>query len=400
MAFCYYHSRKDNEAKGWIYIKDIIEIKDERKYFTVSSAARTMTLEAQNQAEHVLWLQTLINCSNGAASPKSGVATPKPNESKTGSDHKPIASDAQLPSRPALDIKSSSSLHSRDQDDKPRAPSVHRQQQSQQQADGKGSQLSRARINRGPSDEDLAHPSRAALTREDHRLQHSRGSAEGTVSGRLNKYISGDRRDDAMEEVILNDGPQRPRRAMLAKKAQRQQRSDRHSGSHSSDDDDDHHHNHSDNYDNDNEVEDNNDGSDIDDNGNEAADHHHHRDDDDDAKPVVPSTTRNSGHKDIDSKDIDVPRPTQPSRPPPPSAAPPRRARDAMAEIETQRARRSLDDFLYRKESSTESKSEESKQQGGADDDHHDDHNARGNGNNNNNSSDEDESFDLKVCLS
>ena len=68
MALCYYNSRKDIEAKGWIYIKDITDIRDDKKSFTVVSAARTMTLEASSQAEHVLWIQTLSHCRHGGNS--------------------------------------------------------------------------------------------------------------------------------------------------------------------------------------------------------------------------------------------------------------------------------------------------------------------------------------------
>ncbi len=46
-----------------MYLKDITQIRDEKKFFVVVSPARTMSLEAQSQAEHVLWLNSLMNCS-------------------------------------------------------------------------------------------------------------------------------------------------------------------------------------------------------------------------------------------------------------------------------------------------------------------------------------------------
>eukprot|EP01039_Chlorochromonas_danica_P000928 gene928-1010_t len=59
LALCYYYSQRDKEAKGWIYLKDIIQLVDEVKTFSVVSAARTLVLEAKTTGEHTLWLQTL-----------------------------------------------------------------------------------------------------------------------------------------------------------------------------------------------------------------------------------------------------------------------------------------------------------------------------------------------------
>jgi len=71
MALCYYHSPKDKEAKGWVYMKDITDIFDDKKNFTVVSASRTMTLEAQSTAEHVLWLQALTHYCPNANGPSN-----------------------------------------------------------------------------------------------------------------------------------------------------------------------------------------------------------------------------------------------------------------------------------------------------------------------------------------
>lgn len=65
LAFAYFKTQKDKEARGWIYLKDITEIYDDEKAFTVVSAARTMIIEAQNPTEYLMWLQTLVEyCPN------------------------------------------------------------------------------------------------------------------------------------------------------------------------------------------------------------------------------------------------------------------------------------------------------------------------------------------------
>lgn len=69
LAFCYFKSQKDKEARGWIYLKDITEIYDDEKAFTLVSAARTMTIEAQHPSEYMMWLQTLVEyCPNADVS--------------------------------------------------------------------------------------------------------------------------------------------------------------------------------------------------------------------------------------------------------------------------------------------------------------------------------------------
>jgi hypothetical protein len=69
MALCYYASQREKEAKGWIYLKDITEIIDSVKTFSVVSAARTLVLEAKTTGEHSLWLQNLAAfCPNADSS--------------------------------------------------------------------------------------------------------------------------------------------------------------------------------------------------------------------------------------------------------------------------------------------------------------------------------------------
>ena len=60
LALCYYKSQREKEAKGWIYLRDVVEITDDEKSLTIISTARSMTLEAPSSGEHRLWLQGLV----------------------------------------------------------------------------------------------------------------------------------------------------------------------------------------------------------------------------------------------------------------------------------------------------------------------------------------------------
>lgn len=74
LALCYYKAQRVKEPDGWMYLKDVQEISDDEKSFTLRSPSRSMTLEGQTQAEHRLWLQGLVLlCSNADA---SGVQSP------------------------------------------------------------------------------------------------------------------------------------------------------------------------------------------------------------------------------------------------------------------------------------------------------------------------------------
>ena len=74
LALCYYKTQRVKEPDGWMYLKDVQEISDDEKSFTLRSPSRSMTLEGQTHAEHRLWLQGLVLlCSNADA---SGVQSP------------------------------------------------------------------------------------------------------------------------------------------------------------------------------------------------------------------------------------------------------------------------------------------------------------------------------------
>ena len=59
LAFCYFKSQKEKEAKGWIYLKDITEIYDDEKTFTVVSPSRTLCVSVETPTEHKVWLRGL-----------------------------------------------------------------------------------------------------------------------------------------------------------------------------------------------------------------------------------------------------------------------------------------------------------------------------------------------------
>lgn len=66
VALCYFKSPKDKEPRGWIYLKDVVEINDDAKSFTLVSPARTMTIEAHTGGEHSQWLSYLVKHSPNA----------------------------------------------------------------------------------------------------------------------------------------------------------------------------------------------------------------------------------------------------------------------------------------------------------------------------------------------
>lgn len=65
LAFCYFASPKDSEARGWIYCRDVSEIFDDDETFSLVSPSRSMTLVANSRAYHRLWVQGMVDlCPN------------------------------------------------------------------------------------------------------------------------------------------------------------------------------------------------------------------------------------------------------------------------------------------------------------------------------------------------
>ena len=62
---CYFSSPKDEDAKGWIYLRDVTEIFDDDKSFSVISPSRSMTLVPPSRNDHRLWVESLVElCPN------------------------------------------------------------------------------------------------------------------------------------------------------------------------------------------------------------------------------------------------------------------------------------------------------------------------------------------------
>jgi hypothetical protein len=60
LALCYFTSQRDKEARGWMYLKDVVEISEGSKVFTISTPSRSMTIAGETAAEHVAWLTQLV----------------------------------------------------------------------------------------------------------------------------------------------------------------------------------------------------------------------------------------------------------------------------------------------------------------------------------------------------
>lgn len=60
LALCYFHNQKSKNANGYIFLKDILEISDDGKEFTVISANRSFTLLSETPVEHYFWLKALV----------------------------------------------------------------------------------------------------------------------------------------------------------------------------------------------------------------------------------------------------------------------------------------------------------------------------------------------------
>ena len=61
LALCYYDNHRSHDVKGWIYIKDLIEISDDGDSFTLISNQRTFCLRPETPAELKFWLKSLIS---------------------------------------------------------------------------------------------------------------------------------------------------------------------------------------------------------------------------------------------------------------------------------------------------------------------------------------------------
>lgn len=60
LALCYYKHAEDPEVRGWVYLRDITEIAEEKDTMIISSTARTFHLYAETRAEHNRWVTGLV----------------------------------------------------------------------------------------------------------------------------------------------------------------------------------------------------------------------------------------------------------------------------------------------------------------------------------------------------
>lgn len=60
-ALCYYKTKETSkDARGWIYLHDIQQLRDDGKTITIVSTGRTLEIEPKSRMEHKLWLEGLI----------------------------------------------------------------------------------------------------------------------------------------------------------------------------------------------------------------------------------------------------------------------------------------------------------------------------------------------------
>jgi len=84
LCMCYFKGPNDEDPSGWVYLKDVRELSDDGKIFTVVTTQRKIVLEAQTKAEHKLWLQGLVDYSPFVTS-LVGIQTDINYRKKTGS---------------------------------------------------------------------------------------------------------------------------------------------------------------------------------------------------------------------------------------------------------------------------------------------------------------------------
>lgn len=60
-TLCYFKSRNETEARGWIYLSDVTDLYANGKTITIVSLARSITIEANSRAEHKFWLEGITS---------------------------------------------------------------------------------------------------------------------------------------------------------------------------------------------------------------------------------------------------------------------------------------------------------------------------------------------------
>jgi len=214
LALCYYGSQKDKEAKGWIYLKDVTHIYDEKKTFTIVSDARTMTLEAQSPPEHMLWVQALGNyCQNASSGIKGKSSGAKEVESykqddrgsrnssrrpsANNDDHQPPVAENKAPSpaltslfsRYAQNTGDKSSFYNQPSSNAHPMPSLHSASEDYEYGEP---ELSGADQVTSTLDNNYSnYPNNSKNWKEDHRVKGYRGAdVTSSATNRLHKFIT------------------------------------------------------------------------------------------------------------------------------------------------------------------------------------------------------------------
>lgn len=181
LAFCYFETEKDKNAKSWIYLKDVTNISDDGTTFTVASKSRSMTLHAATRAEQRLWLQGLVNichfadCSNIIS--KEIIIPPKKHrgvarDEKHADDKEVVKSDN--------DLLSIDKAEGKEDNDHKKSKSPHRTKLTDIKLEISGPKVSQIE---------------KLIDKDDHRLHGYRSAGAGATS-RLHGHIRKDQNPD------------------------------------------------------------------------------------------------------------------------------------------------------------------------------------------------------------
>lgn len=124
LALCYYKTAGSTEPRGWVFLKDVVEVREERYDKSVPTMviihpSRTMRLTAKTRAEHRLWfsgIKALCAASPAdAAEPREG----RPESSSNGFKQDGPKSPGAKPTLNAFDEEDEDEVPARDQDPVP-----------------------------------------------------------------------------------------------------------------------------------------------------------------------------------------------------------------------------------------------------------------------------------------
>ncbi len=185
LALCYFESEKDKNAKSWIYLKDVTEIREDNTTFTLASKSRSMTLNAATRAEQRLWLQGLVNICHFADCSgiiSSDIVIPPRVHHKIRHDEKCV-DDKEVVSS-GNDLLSMDKAECKEDNEHKKSKSIHKTKLSDIQLEINGPKVSQIE---------------KLLDKDDHRLHGYRNTGAGATS-RLHGHI----RKDQNPETAVN----------------------------------------------------------------------------------------------------------------------------------------------------------------------------------------------------